>query len=481
MNSTQSEEGKMEKIKNRGWSVVTAGVGINLALGILYTWSIFKQEIKESILAGDGRFTWDIASLNDPFAVCCLMFTLAMLAAGRLQDKVNPRLTAIFGGILTGAGLLVTSLSPYLANWILGFGVLTGLGLGFGYASATPPAIKWFPASKTGMIAGLVVAGFGLASVYIAPLATFLIGRFGLSNAMMIFGGSFLVVVCGLASLLVNPPPGFKPVESKPKTENVRKLSPSAKPEDFPPSETIKTKAFYKLWVMFCVGSGAGLIIIGSVAEMAKQSLGSMAWIVVALMAIGNAGGRVVAGIVSDKIGRMRTLCVMLAFQGLIITSLIFIGEGSAVLLVTAATLIGFNYGTNLSLFPSATKDYFGLKNFGANYGLVFSAWGIGGFVFPRVSQMIVAKTGSPETAYIMAAFLLFLSAGMAIATRAPRSLREKATIVTEIEPGKLYHGYFIYQPGYVSDVDDEAIAAAAAKSTIVSRLFNGSRRASAQ
>ena len=92
----------MEKIKNRGKQVVMAGLGINLALGILYTWSIFKLEIKESIMAGDGRFNWDMASLNDPFAVCCLMFTLGMLAAGRLQDKVNPRLTAIFGGLLTG-------------------------------------------------------------------------------------------------------------------------------------------------------------------------------------------------------------------------------------------------------------------------------------------------------------------------------------------------------------------------------------------
>jgi len=470
----------MEKIKNRGWSVVTAGLGINLALGILYTWSIFKQEIKESIVSGDGRFNWDIASLNDPFAVCCLMFTLAMLAAGRLQDKVNPRLTAIFGGILTGAGLLVTSQSTYLANWILGFGVLTGLGLGFGYASATPPAMKWFPASKTGMIAGIVVAGFGLASVYIAPLATFLIGKFGLSNAMMIFGVSFLIVVCGLASLLVNPPSGYKPEETKPKVEKLHKLPTAAKPEDFPPSEAIKTKAFFKLWVMFCIGSGAGLIIIGSVAGMAKQSMGSLAWIVVALMAIGNAGGRVIAGMVSDKIGRTQTMGIMLAFQGLIISSLIFIGEGSALLLVTAATLIGFNYGTNLSLFPSATKDYFGLKNFGANYGLVFSAWGIGGFIFPRVSQMIVAKTGSPETAYIMAAFLLFLSAGLALVTRAPRSLREKATIVSELEPGKLYHGYFIYQPGYVSEVGDAAVAASA-KPSLVSRMFNGSRRAGAQ
>lgn len=469
----------MEKIKNRGWSVAMAGLGINLALGILYTWSIFKQEIKESILAGDGRFNWDLASLNDPFAVCCLMFTLAMLAAGRLQDEVNPRITAIFGGLLTGAGLLAISQSTVLANWILGFGVLMGLGLGFGYASATPPALKWFPASKTGMIAGIVVAGFGLASVYIAPLATYLIGQFGLSKAMMIFGFAFLIVVCVLAMFLVNPPSGYKPEENKPNNGKVHKLKTVAKPEDFPPSETIKTKAFFKLWFMFFVGSGAGLIIIGSVAGMAKQSMGNLAWIVVALMAVGNAGGRIVAGIVSDKIGRVKTLRIMMSFQGLIITSLIFIGEGNALLLVTAATLIGFNYGTNLSLFPSATKDFFGLKNFGANYGLVFSAWGIGGLIFPRVSQMIVAQTGSPEAAYIMAAFLLFLSAGMTFITRTPRSLRSKATIVTELEPGKLYHGYFIYAPGYVSVIDEDADQQEKTQ-TPIRRLFSRNRKASA-
>jgi MFS family permease len=471
----------MSAVKNKGWTVTFAGLGINLALGILYTWSIFRLEIKESILAGDGRFTWDIASLNDPFAVCCLMFTLAMLSAGRLQDKINPRLTAIFGGILTGAGLIVISQSNLLAAWILGFGVLTGLGLGFGYASATPPAIKWFPPSKTGMIAGIVVAGFGLASVYIAPMANFLIAKFGLSSAMMIFGVAFTIVVCGLAMLLVNPPEGYRP-ETK-QTTNVTALKPAAVNEDYAPSEIIKTKSFFQLWFMFFVGSGAGLIIIGSVAGMAKQSMGTLAWVVVALMAVGNASGRVVAGILSDKIGRTRTLMIMLTFQGLVISSLIFIGSQQAFLLVLAATLIGFNYGTNLSLFPSATKDYFGLKNFGANYGLVFSAWGVGGFIFPRVSQMIVAATGSAETAYIMAAFLLFLSAGLAIVTKPPKSLREKAQILTTLEPGKLYSGYFIYQPNFVSETDERDLEASPEDTKtirLIPRLFGlKNRRAS--
>jgi len=411
----------MQAIKNRGWSVTMAGLGINLALGILYTWSIFKQAIKESVLAADGRFNWDIAALNDPFAVCCLMFTVAMIFAGRIQDKLSPRVTAIIGGILTGVGLMVISQSNALSAWILGFGVLTGLGLGFGYASATPPAIKWFPGSKTGLIAGLVVAGFGLASVYIAPLANYLIAQFGLSQSMLIFGAAFLVVVCLLAMLLVNPPAGYVPAETKPKTG-----APAAKPTkltDFSPLEMLQTAAFYKLWFMYFVGAGAALIIIGGVAGMAKQSMGNLAWIVVALMAVGNASGRIVAGVLSDKIGRTQTLLIMMTAQAAVIFSLLFIGDSQAVLLVTAATLVGFNYGTNLSLFPSATKDYFGLKNFGINYGLVFSAWGVGGFIFPRVSQMIVAQTGTMNSAYILCSILLMVSALISMLTKAPTEL----------------------------------------------------------
>ncbi len=416
----------MNEIKNKGWSVTMAGLGINLALGILYTWSIFKQSIKESILVGDGRFNWDIASLNDPFAVCCLMFTIAMVFAGRIQDKLSPRITAVIGGVLTGAGLIVISQSNALFFWILGFGVLTGLGLGFGYASATPPAIKWFPASKTGMIAGTVVAGFGLASVYIAPLSNYLIAKYGLSLSMLIFGVAFLGVVCFLAKFLVNPPKEYTPAETQPAPGK----SPAAQVLDFSPSQMLQTASFYKLWFMYFVGAGAALIIIGGVAGMAKQSMGDLAWIVVALMAVGNAGGRIAAGAVSDKIGRTWTLLIMMIIQAVVIFSLLFIGETQALLLVVAATLIGFNYGTNLSLFPSATKDYYGLKNFGMNYGLIFSAWGIGGFIFPRVSQMIVAQTGSPASAYIMCVILLMASSLVALMTNAPHRIPEGASVL---------------------------------------------------
>jgi len=413
---------RMQEIKNKGWSVTLAGLGINLALGILYTWSIFKQAIKESILAGDGRYTWDIASLNDPYAVCCLVFAFTMIFAGRLQDRISPRFTAVIGGVLTGLGLILIAQSNALWSWILGFGLLTGMGLGFGYASATPPAIKWFPASKTGMIAGIVVAGFGLASVYIAPLANFLITAVGLSQSMMIFGVAFMIVVCILAMRLVNPPEDFNPESGR--SRSTRGKAAPVVSANYSPGEMMRTAAFYRLWFMYFVGSGAALIIIGSVAGMAKASMGRNAWIVVALMAIGNAGGRIVAGILSDRIGRTRTLTIIMTFQALVIASLLIIPEGSAVLLVLAASLIGFNYGTNLSLFPSATKDYFGIRNFGVNYGLVFTAWGVGGFVFPRMAQMFVAQTGTPATAYVLSAVLLIVSATLAAFTRSPAEVR---------------------------------------------------------
>lgn len=405
----------MTNVENKGWTVTFAGLGINLALGILYTWSIFKLSIKESILAGDGRYTWDLASLNDPYAVCCLVFAFSMILAGRLQDRFSPRITTLIGGILTGSGLIVISQSNSLLSWICGFGILTGMGIGFAYASATPPAIKWFPSSRTGMIAGIVVAGFGLASVYIAPLAHFLIARFDLSSSMLIFGIGFLTIVCILSRFLVNPPEGYVPPEADDTSAGASRPKPQV---NFTAADMLRTPAFYKLWFMYFVGAGAGLFIIGGVALLARQSMGDLAWVVVALMAIGNAGGRVIAGMMSDKFGRDKTLALMMTCQAVIIFSLLFISRGNALLIVTAAAWIGFNYGTNLSLFPSLTKDYFGLKHFGGNYGLLFTAWGIGGFIFPRAAQMLAARTDSLDAAYIMTAVLLLAGAAMAFFNR---------------------------------------------------------------
>jgi len=394
---------------NRGWTVTFSGLGINLALGILYTWSMFKGAIEK-------EFGWKGSQLNDPYALCCLVFALAMILAGRCQDKFGPRLTASIGGLLVAAGMILISRTNNYAVWVLGFGVLVGTGIGFGYSSATPPALKWFPPSKTGLIAGLVVAGFGLAPVYLAPTSQKLLGLYGLQGAMLIFGISFFVIVCGLAQLLMNPPAGYI----------VAAKSGAAKPAaaSSTPGQMLRTPSFWLLWVLYFIGAGAGLMVISSISPMAKKSMGEAAFIAVAVMAIGNAAGRIGAGLLSDKIGRRWTLMIVLLCQAVLMFIAIPVTgskEMAAVVIVLIATLIGFNYGANLSLFPSFTKDLWGLKSFGVNYGVIFTAWGVGGFVFSRVQQTLVAGSKSYTSSFIAAGVLLIVAAAMTFLIKPPQ------------------------------------------------------------
>ncbi len=411
----------------KGWQVAMSGLGINLALGVLYAWSIFKGAIKSSIeKGGEGAFNWSLSSINDPYAVCCLMFAFAMIIAGKCQDKLGPARTALIGGLLVGSGFTLMSLSNSYAAWVVGFGVLSGAGFGFGYAAATPPALKWFHSSKTGVIAGTVVAGFGLAPVYIAPLSSWLLGAYGIPKSMLILGIGFTALVCGLSFFLVNPPKGYTPAEPATKGDAPK---PAAKVvHEATVGEMIRSPKFYMLWTTFFIGAGAGLMVIGSVAGLAKKSMGPMAFVAVAIMAVGNAAGRIVAGVLSDKIGRKATLSIMLSFQALLMFIAIpVVGSGSASLLVVVATFIGFNYGSNLALFPSFAKDYWGFKNYGLNYGALFTAWGVGGFVMGRVSEMLNAQPGGLNKSFILAGTFC------AIATVLTFFLREKQAVDVKV------------------------------------------------
>jgi nitrate/nitrite transporter NarK len=404
----------------RGWIVTLSGTGINLALGILYTWSIMKGAIADSIQrGGPGAFDWKASALNDPYAVCCIVFAFATVLAGRIQDRFGPRITAFIGGLLVGIGFIWVSLTTSYVIWLLGFGLLAGAGIGFGYAAATPPALKWFPPEKTGLIAGVVVAGFGLASVYIAPISTYMVGIWGLQKSMLFFGVAFLVVVCGLSMFLVNPPPGHE--FSRPAGASVRARAFGSDRQDAKPSEVFRKGSFYIIWCIFFIGAGAGLMVIGSVAGMAQRSMGETAFIAVAILAVGNAAGRILAGVLSDRIGRRTTLMMILLFQAVLLLAAVpVVGSDSSkpFLVVVIATFIGFNYGANLSLFPSLTKDMWGLKNFGINYGIVFTAWGVGGLVMGRMSQMLVAASGSYTSSFIVAAVLLIAGSVLTLALK---------------------------------------------------------------
>jgi MFS family permease len=416
--------------ENKGWSVTFAGTGINLALGVLYTWSLYQAKIVESIETGVGGFNWDRASVGDPYAVCCLVFAFTMIIAGKCQDKFGPRITAFTGGILVGLGLLLISQSTTYLTWVIGFGVLTGAGIGFGYASATPPALKWFPGGQSGLIAGLVVAGFGLAPVYIAPLASYLVGLWGLQGTMLFFAAAFFIAVSILSRFLKNPPEGYVPEEDPGREINALKKASAKKAPEKTASQIIKTAAFWKLWGLYFIAAGAGLMVIGSVAGMAKQSMGSAAFIAVAIMAVGNASGRIIAGVVSDAVGRNMALAIFLALQSInMFLAILVVGaEGSmAFFIVLSATFIGFNYGTNLALFPTFCKSWWGMKSMGVNYGLLFTSWGVGGFVMTRVSSTLVAATDTYVWSFALAGVLLAIAAVIALRMKEPVELTASA------------------------------------------------------
>lgn len=413
----------MSTQKNRGWIVTGAGTGINLALGVLYAWSVIAKQLTAS-------WGWSASQASMPYAIACGVFAVTMVFAGRAQDKVGPRIVAGLGGALTGIGLIIASFASQSnpALVIIGFGILAGTGIGLGYASATPPAVKWFPPAKKGLITGLVVSGFGLASVYIAPLTSNLLGSFGINKTFLYLGVGFFIVTVVLSQWLVNPPAGYVPQGTVTPSKSA---DTTGKKNDYEWHEMIKTPQFYLLWVMFAFASFAGLMIIGHMAKIAAKSLPdatSLSFILVAILAIGNASGRIVAGIASDKIGRSKTMLLVFIAQALFMA--FFPKFNTESLLLFGAAAVGFNYGANLSLFPSIVYDFFGTKNGGVNYGLVFTAWGVGGVFGSMTAGKIVDLTGSYNQAYMVASFLCILAAVLSFLVKAPKTIPVEQPLV---------------------------------------------------
>ena len=406
-----------------GWVVTLAGTGINLALGVLYTWSVISEAINK---AGWG---WSESDRSVPYSVALLVFAFTTILAGRMQDTWGPRWVAALGGVLVGIGLVVASFFQSVAGYVLGFGLLAGAGIGFGYASATPPAVKWFSKAKTGLIAGIVVSGFGLASVYAAPLARALVAAYGLQGMMLIFGVAFFIVVVGLAQLLKTPPAGYVPPEANVSVASATSAAPAPQ-RDFTPGEVLRVPHFWLLWAIYAIGAGAGLMVIGKMAKIVGTQAGlgaETAAILVSVLAIGNGGGRVLAGMLSDRIGRFRTLLICLLLQAVLLVLLSFTMKGSVLatvpVLTVFALLLGANYGSNLAVFPAISKDWFGLKHFGVNYGLLFTAWGVGGFVMSLVAGATWNDAaGSFGGAYYLAAALLLVAAVVTQVVKPPKA-----------------------------------------------------------
>jgi OFA family oxalate/formate antiporter-like MFS transporter len=413
------------KVPGRAWVTVFAGTAINLCLGILYAWSVWVKYLKVPMkegklmleLAGTpipqfpGWSYLTAAQCSTPFSLCVIIFALFMIPGGRIQDKLGPRVGAITGGLFLAIGCIIAGLSKSYAGLIIGFGILGGIGMGIGYAAPTPAALKWFGPHQRGLVAGLVVSGYGGAALYISPLGEFLIRSTGLTGSFVILGIFFATVTIIAGSLLKWPEPGYVPPAAPATSMAARAVT----AVDWAPSEMVKTWQFYALVWLFIATTQSGLLIIANAAPILNKAakgvefLQRNAWILASYGGLVNALGRIGTGKYSDIIGRDNAYTINCLVSALCLFLMPWIiASGNLVLLFLAVGIAYWQYGGGLSLLPSYTADFFGPKNLGMNYGLVFLGWGLG-FFMTRLGGTIEDLTGSLTWAFYLSALVLII------------------------------------------------------------------------
>jgi MFS family permease len=328
-----------------------------------------------------------------------------------------------------GIGLVMSGLftSPWLVA--LGFGVICGGGVGAGNVSSLAPALKWFPSTKKGMVSGAVLAGIGFSAVIYAPISNFLLQAIGVSKSLLIYGVVSFVLMYLLSFNMVDPPKGydretglFGP-EPSDKNENAEKQAASPQNTagqhdgDMSTKEMLKSPNFYKQFAIFALSSASGLMIIGHAAKIAQVQV---AWeggfLLVIILNMLNTAGRFLGGSISDKIGRLNTLKLILAVQA--VNMLLFGFYGSVPVIIAGIIVQGFCYGTIFSVMPSLTADLYGMRNFGANYGSLFLAWGVGGIIGPMTAARVLDTTGKYGIAYMIACALTVVALAIVFAMK---------------------------------------------------------------
>jgi MFS transporter, OFA family, oxalate/formate antiporter len=396
---------------SRWWRLVGALL-MTLALGTLYAWSVFVAPL-------ENEFGWKRAQTSNVFTIAVVMFATSLFIAGRLQDRFGPFWMAATGGVLVSMGFFFCAYTTSLHYLFLCYGVLGGLGNGFGFATVAPVMAKWFP-DKRGLAIGLAFAGYGGGSAIFGPVANLvLFPHFGWRTACMMLGGIFLAMTMAGASLMKNPPEGYRPTDSMPAHAS------RAAPTDyqFTPTEVLRTPTFYLMWLGFGLGSSAGLLIISQLVPFARsQGIPgvALATMTLAVGAIGNVSGRILSGWLSDVLGRLNTLRVVLAISTAGIPVMYWAGAHVFAVYVMVF-IVYFCYGAQASVNPATIADFWGTRNAGANYGLLFTAWGVAGIIGPTIGGVLFDKYRNYEAAFYAAAVLAAIACFCEIAARRPR------------------------------------------------------------
>jgi OFA family oxalate/formate antiporter-like MFS transporter len=418
-----------EKIGNRNLVILGALI-VQLCLGSIYAWSFFQTALREPT----GVYIWPSLYTQLPFAAGLASFALFMIFAGRWQDRVGPRKVATVGGILLGAGYIsaffvdaVTGGDALLGTiyLVITYGIIGGAGIGFAYVCPIAALVKWFP-DKKGAITGIAVAGFGAGALVFGYVEQFLLNFYNVPTTlnigmpMMVLGVTYLILVVLGSQLLTNPPEGWLPEGYTPPPTIADGTG-----TGMMPGEMIRTSTFWLLWLMFVFAATAGLMTLGNVktAALAIDPLAD-AVVIVGVMSLLNAAGRIVWGATSDKLGRENTMILMFLVLAIGMFAFAWMSTISIswVAVMGIASLIGFCFGGNFALFPSATADFFGSKNVGKNYGVMFTAYGIAGITGAFVAGPIVDATGSYFMAFIVTGVLAIIAVLFTLVLKSKRS-----------------------------------------------------------
>ncbi|MFM2481295.1 OFA family MFS transporter [Celerinatantimonas sp. YJH-8] len=387
----------MDYSKKR-WLILLASCFINLCIGSMYAWSVFSTPMAAYLqqLTGQPITAADLAIV---FVVCNSIGPITMITGGKINDTFGPKLVIFVGGVMFGGGMLLCGYASHISQLILFYGIITGLGLGMVYGSTISTSIKFFP-DKRGLVGGLTTALFGISSVIIPPIAAAITQHMGVIASFKIIGLAFLLIVCICSLFMQKCPDHFKPAGWQPKISTIASTHP-----DKNWRQMLQTPVFYLLMVLLMCGAVAGLMCIAMASPLAQNLIGMdtiQATAAVSTLALFNVCGRIVAGFLSDKFGRINTLALacLLSIIGLYL--IYSAGRGDTTLFYISISLIGICFGAFMGVFPGLTADQFGVKNNSVNFGIMFCGFAIAGYVGPTIMNSVFGATHSYKDAFLI-------------------------------------------------------------------------------
>lgn len=392
------------------WLIAAAGIIMQVMLGAIYAWSVFRIPLTELYGAS-------VTQVNLAFTIAILLVGFAAFAGGLWMRSAGPRPVAITAGILYGLGVFLASFASSLPILYVTYGVLAGIGLGLGYIVPIATLVKWFP-DKRGFITGVAVAGFGGGAVVTTLIARALIGDLGPLGTFRILGIIYLIGVVGPALFMKNPPEGFRPAGWVPDTTQQSGTS----GREYAFGDAMKTWQWYALWALLFLNASVGIAIIAEASPMTQEITGAsptLAAFLVILISFANAAGRFFWAWLSDAIGRKWTFLAMFVVQAVLLVAAAQVS--TFVLFAAIAMIIISAYGGGFGTMPAFTGDYFGSTNVGQIYGLMLTAWSAAAVLGPLVISRVVDATGSYTNALYIFAAIMLASTIVAFIVRPPK------------------------------------------------------------